>query len=74
MTAKQDGSGNIYFDVGNIRVTAVPKTWDNCPGIRVQAYKESGGLHQGAELPIPDKQIAFDFLSAIHKALEHCGI
>lgn len=28
MQKKQDGKGNIYFDVGNIRVTTLSKTWD----------------------------------------------
>jgi len=31
MTDQKDGSGNIYFDVGNIRVTAIPDTWNKCP-------------------------------------------
>lgn len=71
METKKDGKGNICFDVENIRVTVLPKTWNNEPGIRIQAYKGEGQkLFQGAELPIKNKEVAFDLLSAIHKAIE----
>ena len=66
-----DSKGNIFFDVENIRVTVLPKTWNGSPGIRIQAYKGKGNsMFQGAELPIPDKNVAFDLLTAIHKAFE----
>jgi len=71
MQEKKDGKGNVYFDVGNIRVTTLPKTWDGNPGIRIQAYKGDGNkLFQGAELPIANKETAFDLFAAIHKAIE----
>jgi len=74
--AKTDGSGNTYYDVGNIRITCIPQTWDNNkPGLRIQAYKGSGdALFQGAEIPIPDKATAYDFIKAVAEALETNGI
>jgi len=74
MEAQRDGSGKTYFDVGNIRITCIPETWSGEPGIRVQAYKAEGGLFQGAELPVPTKEIGFDLLKAIHRALEENGL
>lgn len=71
MRTDTDKSGNTFFEVGNVRITAVPSTWDGSPGIRVQAKKGKGdSLHQGAELPIPDKETAYDFLRALHAALD----
>lgn len=71
MSEKQDGRGQVYFDVDNIRVTVIPETFNGNPGIRIQAYTGEGNkLHQGAELPIRDKETAFDILAAIHKALD----
>jgi len=65
MEEKMDSRGNPYIDVGNIRITYVPNTWDEIPGLRVQAYKQDDTLHRGAEIPIPDKAMAFDLLEAI---------
>jgi|WetSurMetagenome_2_1015567.scaffolds.fasta_scaffold19076_3 hypothetical protein len=60
MQGKVDSAGNTYFDVGNIRITAIPSTWDQGrPGLRVQAYKGVGdALNPGAEIPVPDKKVA----------------
>lgn len=77
MEAKRDSADNVYFDVGNIRVTAIEKTWDeNKPGIRINAYKGSKGeaLFQGAEIPIPDKKTAYDLIRAITNALDSIGL
>ena len=71
MQEKQDGKGSIYFDVGNIRVTTLSKTWDGNLWIKIQTYKGDGNkLFQGAELPIPNKKIAFDLFASIHKTIE----
>ncbi|RLC02338.1 MAG: hypothetical protein DRI57_30170 [Deltaproteobacteria bacterium] len=71
----QDGRGNTYFDVENIRITCVPETFDGNPGLRIQAYKGQGNaLFPGAEIPIPDKSTAFDLLKTISKALEANGL
>lgn len=74
MQTQTDSAGNVYVDVGNIRVTSVPQTWSGDSGIRIQAYKAEGGLHRGAELPIPDKATAYDLLAAIQRALEENNI
>jgi hypothetical protein len=74
MESATDGSGHTYFEVGNIRITCIPNTWNDDPDIRIQAYKPEGGLFQGAELPVPSKEIAFDFLRAIHSAFEENGL
>jgi len=74
MKAEQDGSGKTYFDVANIRVTCVEKTWSGQPGLRLQAYKENGQLNPGAEIPIPDKSVAFDLVSAIMEAVKANGL
>ncbi len=72
MKSNKDGTGKEYYDVENIRVTVLDETWSGSPGLRIQAYKGDGKkLFQGAELPIPNKEIAFDLLTAIHNALEH---
>ena len=71
----QDGRGNTYFDVENIRITCVPETFDGNPGLRIKAYKgQSNSLFSGAEIPIPDKSTAFDLLKTISKALEANGL
>ena len=70
----KDGSNNSYFDVGNIRITSVKKTWDGKPGLRIQAYKPDGRLFQGAEIPIKDKNTAFDLVNGICRALDIVGI
>ena len=70
-----DGKGNTYFKIGNIRVTRIKKTWDNRPGIRIQAYKNNKDkkLHRGAEFPVPNDDVAYGLIKAIVAALEHKG-
>ncbi len=76
MSVAKDSKGNEYVDVGNIRITAIPKTWDKGkPGVRIQAYKGKGdALFQGAEIPIPDRQTAFELMKGMFKALERIGL
>lgn len=76
MNAEEDRSGNTYFDVRNVRITAVPETWDNKkPGLRIQAYKGKGdALFPGAEIAIPDRQTAYEFIKAVFGALEQIGL
>ena len=75
MESKQDQAGHMYFEVENIRITVIPETWNGEPGIRIQAYKGDGNkLFQGAELPLGKKNKAYDFLTAIHHALERANI
>ena len=72
----KDSSGHQYFDVKNVRVTAVPQTWDDSkPGLRIQAYKGKGdALFPGAEIPIPDAETAYKLIKAITKGLEQIGL
>ena len=69
MQVQQDGKGNDYIDVGNIRITYLEKcSWDSAsPGLRVQAYRDgqSNSLHQGAEIPIKTPKIALEVIAAI---------
>ena len=70
MTVKKDAKGNEYFDVRNVRVTCIGKTWGGSSGIRIQSYTGKGGrLHRGAELPIPNKEVAYDIIAAVLAAL-----
>lgn len=60
MKIQADGKGQPYIDVGNLRITLVHKDmrelgkdWAGSHVIRIQAYREDGGLYLGAEYPIP---------------------
>lgn len=65
MQVEQDSSGNDYVEVANVRVTKVPETWSGDPGLRIQAKKSAGGLHRGAEIPIPDEDPRQGLLAAV---------
>lgn len=70
MQIQQDGKGNNYIEVGNIRVTYVPKcSWaPQFPGLRIQAYRDSTSksLHRGAEIPISNRRkTALEIIAAI---------
>ncbi len=69
MEEKIDGSGNPYVDVGNSRITLVPETWAGQPGVRIQAYKEAGGLNPGPEIPLPAKRDAYDLIEGLVRIL-----
>ncbi|MDD4616572.1 MAG: hypothetical protein PHW76_05580 [Alphaproteobacteria bacterium] len=66
---QQDGKGNEYVRVENIRITYLPAcSWDpSSPGLRIQAYRDNqtDALHQGAEIPIKNQQTALDVIAAI---------
>ena len=71
MDKKIDSKGNEYFDVDNIRVTSIGKTWGGNSGIRIQAYRGKGmSLHKGAELPASDPATAYQLIAAIVAAYE----
>ena len=74
--SEKDASGNSYVDVRNVRITSVPSTWDaGSPGLRIQAYKGNGdSLFPGAEIAIPDKATAYDFIRAISCMIHKNGI
>jgi hypothetical protein len=73
MEAKTDDAGNMFFDVGNIRVTVVKTALNTTdPGIRFQAYvgEKNSALMRGPEIPIPNEQVAYDLIQVIANALE----
>ena len=74
MTTQTDGSGNIYADIANVRVTYVPaknrsqaSNWAGSDVLRVQSYREppSKALHPGAEFPVASPSDFGDFVAAI---------
>ena len=71
MEKKIDSSGNDYFDVGNISVSCIGKTWWGGSGIRIQAYDSEGKkVYPGPELPVPDEATAYQLIAAIVAAFE----
>jgi hypothetical protein len=60
MQTQRDSKGHIYGEVRNVRITYIPaadrapeKDWPGSDVIRINALKEAGGLHMGAEFPVP---------------------
>jgi hypothetical protein len=70
MEEKVDGSGNVYVETGNARITFVPRTWDESPGVRIQAKKVGGGLNWGPEIPVFTKEGAYDLIEALVRILQ----
>lgn len=76
MTIKTDKTGHQYTDVGNLRITYIPrqsrnkaKDWAGSDVIRISAYKKdptvSTALHRGAELPITDARTFIALVSSL---------
>lgn len=76
MQIQKDSSRNPYLEVGNVRITYVPrnqrqsaKDWAGSDVIRIQAYKEdpavSKSLFPGAEFPIESHKQVVELLSAV---------
>ena len=78
MIAGEDNAGQKCFDVGNIRITCVASTWSGEPGLRIQAYKHdpanSKALHRGAEIPVPDRDVAYELIMALCAAFTEQGL
>jgi len=49
------------------------KKQGSSPGIRIQVNKQGEGVSPGTEIPIPDKDTAFDLLKGICTALDMSG-
>jgi hypothetical protein len=73
---EKDGSGNLFAEVENIRITyqlqskrGAEKDWAGSDVIRIQAYRgdktQSRSLFPGAELPIQDEAAFIEFLQAL---------
>jgi hypothetical protein len=76
---KQDGTGNPYIDINNLRVTLTKRGADGWAGessyIRIQSYRsdsaQSQALHLGAELPFTSHKELCGLIAAIsHLAAE----
>jgi hypothetical protein len=73
---KTDGSGNIYEDVANIRVTykrqsnrTAEKDWSDTDVLSFRAYKNSDtdSLHMGAELTLKNRETILELIEALCK-------
>ena len=75
MNPQFDSAGNAYYEVGDVRITAVPHIWCNGPsGVRIQAYRKKGrALHRGPEYATPDLTSARQLAAAIALALAQHG-
>lgn len=69
-----DSSGNIYEDVGNIRVTykkqsnrSADKDWSDTDVLSFRAYKnsDSDALHMGAELTLQNRATILELIEAL---------
>ncbi|MGC8605227.1 MAG: hypothetical protein ACP5VS_16290 [Desulfomonilaceae bacterium] len=76
MQIQKDGSGNPYVEVGNVRITYVPrsqrqsaKDWAGSDVIRIQAYKDDPAvckaLFPGAEFPVESHKQVVELISAV---------
>lgn len=78
MQINNDGKGNIYVEIENLRITYVEqrnrlnvKDWPNSDVLRIQAYQgnNSKSLHKGAELPIYNEKSIYGLFEAISHLL-----
>ena len=73
---EKDKNGNIYENIGNIRITVINKAtrssqkdWANCNTLRFQAYKgeDNNALHLGAEIPLENDETIIELIEALCK-------
>ncbi len=72
MTAKTDSAGQKFFEMGNVRITCILKTFNGHPGLRIQAC-QNGKPMQGPEIPLADKADAFELVKAFLNGMEELG-
>ncbi|MCD4654913.1 hypothetical protein K8T06_13385 [bacterium] len=76
MRNENDGRGNPFITVGNLRITYVDgkqrdekENWSGESVLRIQAYKgnpeESYAMHRGPEFPVRSHKEACCFIAAI---------
>jgi hypothetical protein len=76
MKIEKDTPGNPYVEVGNVRITLVPKSkrqsakdWAGHDVIRIQSYRDdtsvSRALHRGAEFPVESHKQVVELISAV---------
>lgn len=70
----KDGNGNLYENVGNIRVTYKKqsdrdesKDWSETDVLSFRAYKgsDTDGLHMGAELTLKNDETILELIEAL---------
>lgn len=77
METTRDSRGNVYIEVGNLRITYVEqknrsslKDWPSADVIRIQAYRNSSkALHKGAEYPVENDKSVYNLLEAFAKLM-----
>jgi hypothetical protein len=77
METKTDSKGNIYIEVGNLRISYIEqknrsslKDWPNADVLRIQAYRgEGNALHQGAEYPVENEKSIYNLFEAFSKLM-----
>lgn len=78
METLRDSKGNIYIEVGNLRITYVEqknrssaKNWPGADVIRIQAHRDSTSksLHQGAEYPVVNEKSIYNLFEAFSKLM-----
>jgi|ADurb_Gel_01_Slu_FD_contig_21_635172_length_667_multi_3_in_0_out_0_2 hypothetical protein len=71
---KQDGNGNIFEDVANIRITykkqsnrTADKDWAETDVLSFRAYKnaDTDALHMGAEVTLKNKETILELIEAL---------
>ena len=69
-----DKNGNLFVEIGNIRMTYVDKknrqtskNWSGSDTIRFSAYRNAttNSLHKGAEVPIKSKDEIIELIEAL---------
>lgn len=77
MKTQIDSSGNIYIEVGNLRISYIEqknriaiKDWPSADVIRIQAYRNSSkALHKGAEYPVENEKSIYNLFEAFSKLM-----
>jgi hypothetical protein len=73
MEIKYDSKDQPYIEVGNIRISLIhkgtrdrDKNWTGTHVLRIQAYREDGGLFPGPEYPVDGCNDACELSAAIN--------
>ena len=77
MITKTDSKGNVYIEVGNLRISYIEqknrnslKDWPSADVIRIQAYRGGGNsLHLGAEYPVENDKSVYNLFEAFSKLM-----
>ena len=79
MEIQTDSKGNVYIEVGNLRISYIEqknrsntKDWPGADVLRIQAYRDSNSkaLHQGAEYPVYNEKDIYKLFRAISKLMD----